>query len=388
MNAALGIEARRVVKEYAIAHGGAAKRAIDGLTFTIAEGERVGLIGRNGAGKTTLLQLLAGIAEPSGGELVVNGHVTAIFTLGMGLRDDLSGRENVYVEGELLGRTREQTDLILDRVIDFAELGDFIDRPVRTYSTGMKARLAFSTIVHIEPEILIIDEALSVGDAHFAAKATAKMRELASQGRILILVSHSMSAIQHMCTRCLWIDAGRIRMDGAPQIVTQAYLDEVRRADEALLSVRFRRELVDESLAPGWRVRVMEVQGPEQLAAVTLATGQAASLLLAVDGVQGAAFEASLTLMRLDGLLVLQSSSGDAAQSLAIGPDGARGWRIDFGQLPLNLGLYKAELEVTHCSRPVARRSVLFEVIHPSPHSGGRPVLDYPCTISSTRIET
>lgn len=383
---ALGIQARGLVKEFALGHGQPPKRAVNELSVTIAEGERVGLIGRNGAGKTTLLQLLAGIAEPSGGRLDVQGHVTAIFTLGMGLRDDLSGRENVYVEGSLLGRTREQTDALVDEVTAFAELGEFIDRPVRTYSTGMKARLAFSTIVHIEPEILIIDEALSVGDAQFAAKATAKMRELASRGRILILVSHSMRAIRDMCTRCLWIDGGRIRMDDGPEAVTEAYLDEVRRADEALLAARFRRDIVDESHLAGWRLPLLEMRGPEDVMATTLVTGQHASLAVVLDGPAGSIYEARLRVQRLDGLLVLESSAVGAAQPLSVPPNGRREWRVDFGRLPLNLGLYKAEIEVVTDGRCAARRSVLFEVVNPSPHRGGRPVLTYPCTITSTPV--
>jgi lipopolysaccharide transport system ATP-binding protein len=140
------------------------KIAVDQVTFTLREGERLGIVGRNGAGKSTLLHMIAGISNSSSGRILINGKVTSIMTLGVGLRDDLSGRENIYVDGEIQGKSRSEVNEVIDQVIDFAELGKFIDYPVRTYSTGMKARLAFAMISHIDPEILIIDEALSVGD--------------------------------------------------------------------------------------------------------------------------------------------------------------------------------------------------------------------------------
>ena len=232
---ALHITARGLEKSYP--QPGAlrgAKKVLRGLSFQFAEGERIGVIGRNGAGKTTLLQLIAGIGVPTGGVLEINGHVTAIFTLGLGLREDLSGRENIFIDGELQGRSHAETAAVMAATIAFAELGEFIDRPVRTYSTGMKARLAFSMLVHIEPEILIIDEALSVGDAQFARKATAKMRELTQRGKILIVVSHSMGAIRDMCNRCLWIDGGVIRMDGTPEALSDhpSLVSRVERAQE------------------------------------------------------------------------------------------------------------------------------------------------------------
>ncbi|TFY99673.1 polysaccharide ABC transporter ATP-binding protein [Ramlibacter rhizophilus] len=381
----LAIRAEDLCKHYALGHGQPPKKAIDGVTFRIGEGERVGFIGRNGAGKTTLLQMLAGIAEPSGGILHVDGKVTAIFTLGMGLREDLTGLENIFVEGELMGRTREQTQALVDEIVAFAELGAFIDRPVRTYSTGMKARLAFSTIVHIEPEILIIDEALSVGDVKFGAKATAKMRELTRKGRILIVVSHSMGAIEDMCSRCLWIDEGRIRLDGPPSEVTRAYLDEVRRADEAKLSERFRHQLVNESLLPGWSIDAAEMQSAEGLVVQHVVTGDSCAFSARVRAPAGEGFQAVLGLHRLDGLAVLETTCRFDGQSAAMCASGERRLHLDFGRLPLNYGLYKAQLEIRTDAGPAARRAVLFEVVNPRPPRGGRPVLVYPSTLTVTK---
>ncbi|MBA3771237.1 MAG: ABC transporter ATP-binding protein [Ramlibacter sp.] len=380
----LSIEAVELQKIYELGHGHAAKKAVDSVTFRIGEGERVGFIGRNGAGKTTLLQMLARISDSSGGRLQVNGRVTAIFTLGMALREDLTGIENIYVEGELQGRSREQTSTLVPEIVAFAELGEFIDRPVRTYSTGMKARLAFSTIVHIEPEILIVDEALSVGDAKFGAKATAKMRELTRKGRILILVSHSMGAIEDMCTRCIWIDEGRIRQDGPPAEVTRAYIEEVRRADEAKLATRFRSQLIDESLLPGWGVQRAELRSVEDVGMQSLVTGAPALFWASVRVPPGVAFDAALRLQRLDGLLVLQTQTPFGPK-----PDATdRRIRLDLGNLPLNYGLYKAELEIrTASGEQAARRAVLFEVINPRPPRGGRPVLVYPTHLAVMKTD-
>lgn len=381
----LGIQARAVEKHFTLGHGHSPKRAVDGVTFEIREGERVGFIGRNGAGKTTLLQMLAGIASPSAGELKVAGRVTAIFTLGLGLREDLTGLQNILVEGELLGHSREDTLALAGEIAAFADLGEFIDRPVRTYSTGMKARLAFSTIVHVEPEILIVDEALSVGDARFSAKASAKMRDLAARGRILIVVSHSMQAIDSMCTRCIWLDEGRVRMDGPSAEVTQAYLDEVHQADDAGVLARLKGELADQSLRPGWAVDALEVRNAEGVAPKTVVTGEPATIFVRVLGAPGVAFTGRLSLTRLDGLRVWESAE-EGAQSFNVLPAGACDLRIDLGSLPLNGAIYRAEFEALVQGAAVARRSVLFEVRNPRPHRGGRPVLVYPTQFSVTPV--
>lgn len=383
---ALAIHARGVQKHFTL-DDGSVKKAVDDVSFDIREGERVGFVGRNGAGKTTLLQVLAGISGVTGGELDVRGKVTSIFTLGVGLREDLTGRENIYVEGELQGRSRSQTEPLVDEIVNFAELGPFIDRPVRTYSTGMKARLAFSTIVNIEPEILIVDEALSVGDAKFAEKATRKMRELTSRGRILILVSHSMAAINDMCTRAIWLDGGRVVRDGVPAEVTRAYLDEVRTIDEAKLAERFRSEVLDESNAPGWRVTGLEFEsGSPATPALTLITGEPAILRIDAAGEPGRTFDALLHLRRLDGLLVREDAAGSRGCRPVIGADGRIRLRLGLGALPLNWGTYLARIDLLLEGQIVARRSTLFEVVNPRPPKGGRPVLIYPAYFNVTPL--
>lgn len=365
------------------------KRAVDEVSFTFQEGERVGLIGRNGAGKTTLLQMLAGIVEPTSGRLAVDGKVTAIFTIGLGIREDLSGRENIYLEGEVLGRSRAETDRIVDEVVAFSELGSFIDQPVRTYSTGMKARLAFSTIVHIEPQILIIDEALSVGDAKFAAKASAKMRELTRKGRILIVVSHSMAAIEDMCTRCLWIEDGRVRMDGAPVDVTRAYLDEIRKADDAQLLRRFKAQDVNQSIVPGWTVGQMGWRSAEGGTKMSVSSGDAAVLVVPVYGPKEVAFHVELDIERLDGIHVLSSSSAGAGVAARTDPDGAATVEVDFGCMRLNWGIYGAKVRIGHAGQTVVARKMPFEVVNLRRHAGGRSVLVYPVemTVEASEME-
>lgn len=376
------VRVQHLSRHYPISHGTAVKRAVDDVSFDFQEGERIGLIGRNGAGKTTLLQMLSGVIQPTSGSLEVSGKVTAIFTIGLGLREDLTGRENIYVEGEMLGRSREQTDGILEEIVAFSELGSFIDSPVRTYSTGMKARLAFSTIVHIEPEILIIDEALSVGDSKFAAKATAKMRELARKGRILIVVSHSMSAIEEMCNRCLWIENGRIRMDGPPAQVTRAYLDEVRRSDDEQLVTRFKAECRSESLADGWAVGELRWVGEVESQRTSVRTGAPTTLEVSITGRPDAEYGVELSIERLDGVPILLARSVEDGFLGRLGDDGAAAVEIDFGPMPLNWGIYRMRVLIRREGQVLATRTAPFEVVNERRQSGGRSILVYPAPLT------
>lgn len=364
-----------------------AKQVLKGLSLQVAEGERVGIIGCNGAGKTTLLQLVAGIGVPTGGVLDINGNVTAIFTLGLGLREELTGRDNIMIDGELQGRSHAETLALTPAIIDFAELGEFIDRPVRTYSTGMKARLAFAMLVHIDPEILIIDEALSVGDAQFARKATAKMRELTQRGKILIVVSHSMGAICDMCNRCLWIDNGTIRMDGAPEAVTAAYLEEVRQVDEQQLLQRFRKQMVQESLLPGWDIAGMQFHEAISGRPVgTLQTGEPTLLRIRITAPPGIRCALELEFFRLDQISICVSHSQETLPELVSDAAGNVRVTADLGALPLNFGIYAARVVVSHDGAVAARRTLFMEVYNPKPHSGGRALLITPLHTSVEKV--
>jgi len=198
-------------------------RALEDLTLTIKDGDRVGLLGHNGAGKSTLLRLLSGVYEPSSGRAEIKGEIGSLIDVSFGIDPEASGRENIYLRGALLGLTRAEIKAKLDEIIDFSELGDFIDMPVRTYSSGMHLRLAFSVSTIIRPEILLMDEWLSVGDEGFRVRAEARMNELVESTHILVIASHSRELVRDTCNRAIWLEHGKIKMDGTPEEVTQAY---------------------------------------------------------------------------------------------------------------------------------------------------------------------
>ena len=198
-------------------------RALEGLSFTLKDGDRVGLLGHNGAGKSTLLRLLSGVYEPSSGSARIEGEIGSLIDISLGIDPEATGRENIYLRGGLLGMTRSEVAAQFDDIIEFSELGDFIDMPLRTYSTGMHLRLAFAVSTVVRPEILLMDEWLSVGDEGFKHKAEARLSELVRSTNILVIASHSRELVLHTCNRIIWLEHGKIRMDGDPQTVAAAY---------------------------------------------------------------------------------------------------------------------------------------------------------------------
>lgn len=199
------------------------KQILKHISFSITSGEAVGIIGQNGAGKSTLLKIITGTLKPSEGKVKINGRVSAILELGMGFHPDLTGRQNVYHSAGLMGFTHEQIDAVIDEIEEFAEIGDYFDQPVRLYSSGMQMRVAFSVATAYRPEILIIDEALSVGDAYFQHKSFGRIREYQEQGTTLLIVSHDTSAIQAICNRAILLESGSILKDGNPEEVMNYY---------------------------------------------------------------------------------------------------------------------------------------------------------------------
>ena len=197
--------------------------ALRNLSFEMSDGDRVGLIGHNGAGKTTLLRVLSGVYAPTHGYAQLQGRVTSLIAISLGINHEATGRENIFLRGALLGLSKKEINAKLDEIIEFSELGDFIDMPVRTYSSGMHLRLAFSVSTVIRPEILLMDEWLSVGDEGFKHKAEARMAELVESTKILVIASHSRHLIEKTCNRVLWLEHGVIKMDGPPADVCGAY---------------------------------------------------------------------------------------------------------------------------------------------------------------------
>ena len=200
------------------------REVLKGISFEVKKGEAIGLIGSNGCGKSTTLKLLTGIMYPDSGSVHLKGRVSALIELGAGFHPDMSGRENIYTNAAIFGLSRKEVDACIDDIIDFSELEEFIDNPVRTYSSGMYMRLAFSVAINVKADILLIDEILAVGDAAFQAKCFNKLREIKGQGTTIVIVSHSLSQIEQICERSIWIMDGRIRMEGAPREVHAEYM--------------------------------------------------------------------------------------------------------------------------------------------------------------------
>jgi lipopolysaccharide transport system ATP-binding protein len=198
--------------------------ALKDVTCSVAYGEVVGVVGRNGAGKSTLLKILSRITEPRHGRAELRGRVGALLEVGTGFHSELTGRENIFLSGVVLGMTRREITEKLDEIVAFAEIDRFLDTQVKHYSSGMSLRLAFAVAAHLQPEILLIDEVLAVGDTVFQRKCLGKMSEVAREGRAILFVSHNLEAVQRLCDRCIWIDNGRLRMDGAADVVVRAYL--------------------------------------------------------------------------------------------------------------------------------------------------------------------
>jgi ABC-2 type transport system ATP-binding protein/lipopolysaccharide transport system ATP-binding protein len=199
--------------------------ALKGVNLEILPAESFGVIGNNGAGKSTMLKLVARVLRPTTGRVVVKGHVAPLLEFGAGFHPELTGRENIYLNGALLGFTRKEMDEKFDRIVDFAELWDFIDAPLRTYSSGMWARLGFAVATDVKPDILIIDEVLSVGDEAFQRKSAARMQEFRDQGATILLVSHTMAMVEQMCDRAAWLHHGQVMAVGEAGEVIRAYLE-------------------------------------------------------------------------------------------------------------------------------------------------------------------
>ncbi|MFQ6817779.1 MAG: ABC transporter ATP-binding protein [Blautia sp.] len=205
-------------------------RALDGITIDVKKGETVGIIGTNGAGKSTLLKIITGVLPPTAGEVQVNGKIAALLELGAGFNQEYTGLQNIYLNGRIMGFTRKQMDERVQAIIDFADIGEFLDQPVKTYSSGMFARLAFAVAINVEPDILIVDEALSVGDLFFQNKCFRKFDELKAKGVTILFVSHDIASVRQMCSRALWIDHGIQKKFGDCDLVCDMYMDEKRKS--------------------------------------------------------------------------------------------------------------------------------------------------------------
>jgi lipopolysaccharide transport system ATP-binding protein len=362
--------------------GGTAVTALRDVTLSVRNGERIGIVGDNGAGKSTLLQIIAGVNTQTSGSVEIEGHVHAILTIGLGLREEATGRENLFLEGALLGKTRDEIEAKLAAMIDFAELGDFIDQPVRSYSSGMKSRLSFASLAHIDPEILIIDEALSVGDAFFAVKAMRMMQELCARGRIVILVSHSIGAIKQMCERCVWLDGGLVKADGPAEQVASAYAAATRVRQEAEIAVKFGAGAKSWSVDPGVALSAAKlVRAADRVETAMIEAGTIAALEVSLETKRPLAEpRLRLWIESNDGLLLAdeQVSFGEAL--------------VEAGDYRLSVGLgcvdwrpflYQAHIELVEHGTSIAHVVASFKVYSDVTIFGGNPLLRTPPAVKA-----
>jgi ABC-type polysaccharide/polyol phosphate transport system ATPase subunit len=206
--------------------------AVQDLSFTVPAGRTLGVIGRNGSGKSTLLKLVAGITKPTSGAVTVNGRVSALIELGAGFHPEISGRENVFINGIMLGLSKKEIASRFDEIVEFAELREFIDAPVKTYSSGMYMRLGFAVAIHVDPDVLLVDEVLAVGDEGFTHKCLDKFAEFKRRGKTILLVTHSLGLVERFCDEALWLDTGHMKAMGDPRRVVGAYITDVEASEE------------------------------------------------------------------------------------------------------------------------------------------------------------
>ena len=210
-------------------------QALNDVSFTVPKGATFGVVGRNGSGKSTALKLVAGITKPTSGTVAVDGRVSALIELGAGFHPEISGRENVFINGIMLGLTKREIMARFDEIVDFAELTEFIDAPVKTYSSGMYMRLGFAVAIHVDPEVLLVDEVLAVGDEGFTHKCLDKFGEFKRRGKTILLVTHSLGLVERFCDEALWLDGGVKKAEGDPQRVVGSYVTDVARQEERFL---------------------------------------------------------------------------------------------------------------------------------------------------------
>jgi lipopolysaccharide transport system ATP-binding protein len=236
--------------------------ALKDVSFEIKQGDRVGIIGRNGAGKSTLLKILSRITEPTSGSIRIKGRVASLLEVGTGFHPELTGRENIYLNGAILGMERTEIKRKFDEIVAFAEVEKFLDTPVKRYSSGMYVRLAFAVAAHLEPEILVVDEVLAVGDIQFQKKCLGKMQDVGKEGRTVIFVSHNMSAVEALCNRGILIDTGRLSLDSTSRVAISTYLEKAYDIIDAIPLLR-RKDRKGNNKAKFSRFRVLNLNGNE-----------------------------------------------------------------------------------------------------------------------------
>ena len=337
-------ERRRTLKETLLRQYAPARtvEALKDVSFEVKQGETFAIVGANGSGKSTMLKLIAGTSRPTSGTVEVQGRVSALLELGAGFHPDFTGRENVYLNASLLGLSRKETDRVLPQIVDFAELGDFFDSAVKTYSSGMYMRLAFAVAAHVDPDVLLIDEILAVGDEYFQRKCYAKLNEFRSKQKTICFVSHDLTAVERLCRRGLLLDHGVVRAEGDVKRVLDAYHELVAAQEEHALATLGPR-------GDRWG------SGEVTIESVTLHAGGAATHLVA----SGAPFEIRLayraaeereavfgiTIYRDDGLSVYGTNTKNDGVAVTARREGTVSFCVD--SLALLPGQYELDVAAT-----------------------------------------
>jgi lipopolysaccharide transport system ATP-binding protein len=316
--------------------------ALREVSFEVGAGEVVGVIGRNGAGKSTLLKLLSRITHPTAGDAWINGRVASLLEVGTGFHPELSGRENIYFNGAILGMSRREIRDKFDRIVRFADIGEFLDTPVKRYSSGMQVRLAFAVAAHLQPEILLVDEVLAVGDAGFQRKCLGKMRGVSQSGRTVLFVSHNLAAVQQLCSRCLVLDHGRLVVDGSVAEGVAAYLDLVREeAPSAMVDCRGHARKRTTDAASITRVTIRSASG-EPTTRIAFGSDFSVEVELEVNR-PVSDLSVGVGVNSLDGVRLFTSESRATRPVQNIGW-GTYGFRLDWRNLVLRPGLYSLDL--------------------------------------------
>ncbi|MEK7448138.1 MAG: polysaccharide ABC transporter ATP-binding protein [Planctomycetota bacterium] len=353
--------------------------ALDDVSFEIKDGERIGIIGSNGSGKTTLLNIIAGFLTPTSGSVTINGKVNALMSIGVGIREEMTGVENIYVNGGLHGKTRAEIDALKDEIIRFADIGDYINKPVRTYSSGMKARLGFAMLLFIEPEILIIDEVLGVGDADFAVKSSKKIEELCSKGKTLIIVSHDMQIINQMTQRTIWLEKGKMMLDGDSQAVARAYLNLVRQKEEEEVKKKFAQRVKETKTGSRIWIKDFHLRSGLHQEKTIFDLGEKASVNIRLEATESVKeWDIVLSFIKMDGTLIMQNqASEDGLKLPALSGGQSINLDVGLGELFLAEGVYEVLLEITSENKTIAKSSLVLKMQNFTVFTLSRP--DYYC---------
>jgi lipopolysaccharide transport system ATP-binding protein len=344
--------------------------ALKDVSFEVQPGEVVGIIGRNGAGKSTLLKILSRIVEPSGGRCEVRGRMASLLEVGTGFHPELTGRENIYMNGSILGMSRKEIERKFDEIVAFSEIEQFLDTPVKRYSSGMYVRLAFAVAAHLEPEILIVDEVLAVGDAGFQKKCLGKMAEVSGQGRTILFVSHNMAALSSLCEIVVWLERGKVMKRGTAGSVVRDYLTE--QSGESATGIR---DLTAAARSGGDQtVRFTSIEFRDGNNRITgqFSVGKPVRITLRLESELPLDGEVGYTIKTLDGLSLFTSSSNDSGEILSI-PAGKSVVETSMDPNFLRPGKYIMQVGTTCTTcRDVIPEAAILEIVPDRHYSDGQ----------------